>query len=193
MRLQVGRRILELYEALRYQASHDPLTNVLNRGAIFKCLKTEISRSERRQSPLGVGLLDIDYFKRVNDTHGHMVGDIVLCEVVHRIGSALRDYDTIGRYGGEEFLIIVPGVDESSVLEVFDRVKRSICQTDITTGEEAKLRVTVSIGVCVYTKSIGIDNFISLADEALYTAKEEGRNCIRIKRPSASLEEKGEN
>lgn len=179
MRLKVGVRILELQDALRYHATHDPLTAILNRGAIIDRLNSEISRSVREHIGLSIALLDIDHFKKVNDTHGHSVGDMVLCEVVHRIRSGMRSYDVVGRYGGEEFLIIVPGVTEETELRVFERIRNNIGGREIGIyGVE--LNVTASLGVAAFDKSMDVDELIRVADAALYRAKQNGRNRIEV-------------
>jgi two-component system cell cycle response regulator len=115
VRLRAGKRIvtlqaelIEAREALRIQATHDPLTNIWNRRAIIETLSNELARAGREGVPVAVVLADLDYFKRINDTYGHVAGDAVLCEATNRMRASLRTYDTIGRYGGEEFLIILP-------------------------------------------------------------------------------------
>lgn len=177
MRLKVGIRILELQDALRYHATHDPLTNILNRGAIMARLRSEMSRAVRERSHLCVALLDIDNFKKINDTHGHSVGDLVLCEIVQRIRSAMRDYDVVGRYGGEEFLVVVPGADSESAVKVFDRIRRKVGEEEMEISG-ARLSITASLGVSVFEKQMDIDELTRFADMALYRAKKKGRNRV---------------
>jgi len=177
MRIRSGRRILDLQEKLQYSATHDALTGILNRGAILNNLEKEISRCKRENSELSIGLLDIDFFKRVNDTYGHIVGDEVLKEVTRRIISCLRDYDMVGRYGGEEILIITPGAEMKQSITIFERIRKTIGDTKML-NEQMDLFVTASIGISSFSKENSNKNLIQIADEALYQAKENGRNQI---------------
>ena len=122
-RIRTGERILHLqdaliraHEALRFEAAHDPLTGLWNRGAILELLEREVQLHQRTGSALGLMMVDLDRFKQVNDTQGHMVGDVVLRESAHRMAASVRNYDWVGRYGGEEFLIVVPGCDADALL-----------------------------------------------------------------------------
>jgi diguanylate cyclase (GGDEF)-like protein/PAS domain S-box-containing protein len=162
---------------LEIRASTDPLTSVLNRGAIIERLKVELLRSERENRPLSLALLDIDHFKSVNDSYGHAVGDAVLHEVVRRINSALRKYDSLGRFGGEEFLLIVPGVDSVKANKVFERIRSMIGEHDMKVVSP-HIRVTVSLGVVTCRGKASLDELITLADRALYQAKNKGRNRV---------------
>jgi two-component system, cell cycle response regulator len=144
----------------------------------------EMQRAEREGSRLGLGMLDIDHFKRVNDTCGHAAGDAVLCEVVRRAQGALRPYDSFGRFGGEEFLVIVPGAGENELREVQERIRGAVGSTAIAVGEH-RLTVTVSLGAATCAgegaatcASEGADAFIARADGALYAAKQEGRDRV---------------
>jgi two-component system cell cycle response regulator len=182
-RLGVGRRLVELNDeliesqhALEVQARTDALTGILNRGAIFKELEQEMERAAREGVHLGLGVLDIDHFKRVNDTCGHAAGDAVLCEVVRRAQGALRPYDSFGRFGGEEFLVIVPGAGESELREVLERIRSAVGSTAIAVGQH-RMAVTVSLGGATCVGESG-DGFIARADGALYAAKEEGRDRV---------------
>jgi two-component system, cell cycle response regulator len=132
-RLNAGRRILNLQdqlitarEALRVQATHDSLTGLLNRGAILEVLGRELARSDRLGTSLGVIMADLDHFKHINDTHGHLAGDAVLREAARRMRLCLRSYDVIGRYGGEEFLIVLPDCDALSTLSLAERLRECI-------------------------------------------------------------------
>jgi diguanylate cyclase (GGDEF)-like protein/PAS domain S-box-containing protein len=164
-------------ELLEIRANTDPLTSILNRGAIIERLKAELLRSERENKPLSLALLDIDHFKSVNDSYGHAVGDAVLNEVVRRINSVLRKYDSLGRFGGEEFLLIVPGADSAKANKVFERIRSMVGEHDMK-AVSPHIRVTVSLGVVTCTGKASLDELITLADRALYQAKNNGRNRV---------------
>lgn len=183
-RLQVGRRMLDLQtEAIAaraqlvHQAKHDALTGLPNRRAIMNAFEREIDRAGRQQIPLAVGMCDIDHFKKINDTHGHLVGDAVLHEVGQRINTTLRSYDNCGRYGGEEFLILVNS-EEEEAKEVFERLRQAVSACPIIVGDVSCL-VTISCGVTILGGEIRDNNTIlAAADSALYEAKNNGRNRI---------------
>jgi len=177
MRIRAGRRILDLQEKLQYSATHDALTGILNRGAILNELEKLASRSSRENTPLSIGMLDIDYFKRVNDTYGHLAGDEILKEVCNRVMSCLRNYDLVGRYGGEEILVLTPGADQSQALLIFERIRKSICEQKML-SDEVDLTVSVSIGISTYGEDMTPKMLIQAADDALYRAKERGRNQV---------------
>ncbi|MEI6726107.1 MAG: diguanylate cyclase [Actinomycetes bacterium] len=184
-RLEVGRRMIELNDQLleaqhaaEILASTDALTGVLNRGAIVDELERELERAAREKSPFGLGMMDIDHFKLVNDTLGHAAGDAVLREVVRRALDVLRPYDTLGRFGGEEFLVLVPGAGRGKLGEVLERIRRAIGSTPIVVdGHE--LTVTVSIGGAVQ-EDASADHLIARADDAMYAAKGQGRDRVAV-------------
>ena len=186
-RLEVGQRIIDLNDRLLEaervadeRSRTDALTGILNRGALYRALDEEIARAVRERLPLGVGMLDIDHFKRVNDSRGHAAGDAVLCEIVDRIRSVMRPYDTLGRIGGEEFVLIAPGVDEPGLREVLERVRRTVGACPVVyDGHEFLL--TVSIGGALWVGEGG-DELIACADAALYRAKEGGRDAVVLDR-----------
>jgi diguanylate cyclase (GGDEF)-like protein len=124
-----------------------------------------------------LALLDLDHFKVVNDTYGHLAGDEVLRETTRRIKSIVRDYDILGRYGGEEFLIVIPGADRQSALSVYERIREGIGSPPMNTSA-APLVVTVSMGVAEYDGTMSDEELIQLADDALYRAKDLGRNRV---------------
>jgi len=186
VRLRAGTRLVELQaelftarEALREQATKDWLTKLWNRSSILDILMRELARSERDVSPVSVALLDLDHFKAVNDTQGHYAGDIVLRETAIRMNESVRQYDSIGRYGGEEFLIVLPGCDISGAVSQAERLCGRIAGKPVSIGS-TESRITASIGV---TTSLPGQNatpeaLIKRADEALYQAKRRGRNRV---------------
>jgi diguanylate cyclase (GGDEF)-like protein len=192
MRVRTGRRIVDLHEKLRYYATHDSLTGLLNRRTVFERLNAEISRAKRENNPLTIALLDLDHFKEVNDKYGHVIGDGVLCEIALRIRSTLRSYDFIGlyesydivgRYGGEEFLIVAPGVGPSDAENVFERVRSCISDQEMNISGTS-VSVTASVGVITLDRDASLDQLtqlINAADKELYLAKQEGRNCVKCK------------
>lgn len=176
-RLRSGKRIVALEEKLRRQATHDPLTGILNRGAIMERLAVEMARADRDREPLCLALVDLDHFKQVNDTYGHGAGDIVLCETVSRMSSVLRPYDSIGRYGGEEFLVVFPKCDVASAAAISERIRRSISGATVSTEAEDIL-VTASIGIAEVGLSTDAHAIIREADKALFRAKKKGRDRV---------------
>jgi two-component system cell cycle response regulator len=182
-RLEVGRRFVELYERLadaqarlEIQASTDALTGVANRRAILERLEIESAAAGFSGAKLSVGLFDIDLFKRVNDTYGHAAGDAVLQQMTARVTAMLPAGDMIGRVGGEEFLLVMPGAGEAQVLGFLERVRAEMAATPFTI-ENGELTVTVSIGG-VTGRDQRADELIAWADAALYEAKEQGRNRV---------------
>jgi diguanylate cyclase (GGDEF)-like protein len=188
VRLRAGRRILDLQEelvlareALRREATHDGLTGVWNRTAIMETLGRELARSNREMSPVAVMLADLDHFKQINDGHGHMAGDEVLREAAQRMQAGLRRYDSIGRYGGEEFLIVLPGCDATGAAAQAERM-RSAIETREFHFDGKPIHVTCSIGVS-WTDLADVaqtESLIRSADEALYLAKHRGRNRVHL-------------
>jgi two-component system cell cycle response regulator len=188
VRLRAGLRILELQtellaarEELIDQASRDSLTKLWNRSTIFDMLQKELSRMERYDSSVGLVMMDIDHFKLINDTYGHLVGDEVLREAARRLRAACRNYDSVGRFGGEEFLIILPGCHTQCIQSHSDRLRASISDDLFLIGN-LELRVTASFGATYALPAHGAipEGLLRTADAALYQAKREGRNCTRI-------------
>jgi diguanylate cyclase (GGDEF)-like protein len=183
-RLRAGRRIVDLHNKLlstqnklRHLAGIDFLTGIMNRRAIIERLKQEMARSHRESSFLCLAMLDIDHFKNVNDTHGHHFGDQVLVEFVARVQSVLREYDVLGRFGGEEFLLIIPGTDLSHAGEICERIRFAVGMKELTIDTQ-RLHITVSIGVGAWNGETSLDQLITLVDDALYKAKGQGRNRV---------------
>jgi diguanylate cyclase (GGDEF)-like protein len=179
-RLRVGQRMLSLLWQLRFQATHDTLTGIWSRGAILDALRRELERGARAESPTGVLMLDLDRFKNINDTYGHLGGDNVMKEVAQRIAQAVRTYDIVGRYGGEEFLIVLPGCDNDKIRETAERIRIAVAGRLIEFAG-SKMSTTVSIGGAVAPKSeISLREIVIRADAALYRAKAAGRNCLAM-------------
>jgi two-component system, cell cycle response regulator len=169
--------LMEAGAELLFRATHDSLTGIANRDVILDALRRESSRQLRDGGSFGIVLLDVDHFKSVNDTYGHLCGDVVLQEVVRRVNSTVRAYDTVGRYGGEEFLIVAPSSSGEGVLRLSERIRLAIEEKPIAT-EAGEISVTVSLGLAVSSDMAHLDPkmMLSTADGALYRAKAEGRN-----------------
>lgn len=186
-RLVVGQRIAHLQkelvaarEAMRSAACHDPLTGLSNRREIFATLERELARSEREKRPVGIILADIDDFKNINDQLGHIAGDEVLVEIGRRLRYGLRAYDVVGRYGGEEFLLVLPGCDLRSTLRRAEQIRASVAESPIRTSEGQR-NVTVSMGVIASADDHRVYDLQSLlhqADLGLYQAKRNGKNRV---------------
>lgn len=187
LRIRAGQRVIDLQDALleaqrllRVQADHDSLTGVLNRGAIMRHASNELARSFRAGAPLGLAMIDIDHFKSINDNHGHQCGDAVLREVVTRIQSAIRPYDVLGRYGGEEFLLVLPGLVEGDT-HPLERLRKVVGETPVTVGT-GEIPVTVSTGAGWAMAGDELEDLIRDVDTALYAAKKGGRNRVACAR-----------
>lgn len=171
--------LLHAQESLRFHAEHDALTGVLNRRAIRDVLRKELARCRRDKNTLGIILADLDHFKKINDHHGHAAGDTVLVTAVQRITSMLRSYDSLGRYGGEEFLLIAPGCDLALAQKLAERIRSAISDEAIDLGQDAA-NVSVSLGVTLGTADSDPEFLVALADTALYRAKRNGRNRVEV-------------
>jgi diguanylate cyclase (GGDEF)-like protein len=164
-----------LLEEVQRMAETDPLTGVANRRVFHTALSRELSRSFRRGDQVGLLMLDVDHFKRYNDTHGHQAGDNVLRGVAHAIAAALRDFDTVARYGGEEFAVILPGCGPDESLAVADRLRRQASQVETVDP------ITLSVGVATFPEhAMDADVLIKAADEALYDSKRAGRDRATV-------------
>jgi diguanylate cyclase (GGDEF)-like protein len=191
-RLFVGERILHLQDelisardALQFQATHDPLTGLPNRGEILNLVHRELARCLRTEKPFGLIMGDIDHFKQVNDTHGHLTGDAILRGVALRMTALLRTYDSVGRYGGEEFVVLAPLSDVTGTIRVAERIRAGIEATKFDTAA-GELRLTMSFGVairdCGHTRDT--ESLLQAADAALYRAKAAGRNRVELATPA---------
>ena len=185
-RLRAGARIVELQdsliqarEELRDLAMHNVLTHLLNRRAIMEVLASELGRAAREPNPLTVMMVDIDHFKSVNDKFGHPAGDGVLCEVSKRLRASIRTYDNVGRFGGEEFLVVAPGSDATPGLAQAERLREVVSSQPIVV-KDISIHVTVSVGVATshQLQPPPMEALLSAADKALYRAKERGRNRV---------------
>lgn len=187
-RIHAGERIIELedrliraQEALRELATHDSLTGLLNRRACLDSLLAELDRGRRAGNPVCIVMADIDHFKRVNDAHGHLIGDEVLCEVARRMQSSLRRYDTIGRFGGEEFLLVLPGCSLEEGVKLAERICHLV-RSEPAKARNKSIDVSISLGVAVASQPVpgDLEVLLGSADAALYRAKEAGRNRVEF-------------
>jgi len=186
-RLRAAGRIMDLQAALlmaqgelRQQATHDALTGLLNRGAISEIFERELARAKREEMSVGVLLADVDHFKSVNDTHGHDTGDEVLRQVARRLQGAVRTYDLVGRYGGEELMVVLPRCDDESAFRIAERARAAVASTPC--GSDPAVPVTISMGIAT-SRALGTFDANALvrgADAALYRAKNGGRNRCEL-------------
>jgi len=188
LRLRAGRRIVELQNELlaardtfRTKASHDSLTGLWNHAEILEILAHELSRAEREDKCVAVIMADIDFFKKTNDTHGHLAGDVVLRATAGKMHSLMRSYDFIGRFGGEEFLVILPDCSLEYASAFAERLRLSV-SSDSIDSPVGRIPVTLSFGVAVSSKDRLKDAYslVNAADEALYQAKKNGRNRVEV-------------
>jgi two-component system chemotaxis response regulator CheY len=180
-RIKIGKRIIDLEQRITTLANTDALTNVLNRRAFMDRMDQEVQRAFREKTNLSFLITDIDHFKRVNDTYGHQAGDVVLKMVANQFKLFSRPYDFVGRYGGEEFVVGIPGADTMHVKGIAERMRKRLEQMDmLLPNGSGSIRITASFGVANLQLNSGddLDSLIRRADEALYKAKEEGRNCV---------------
>lgn len=189
MRLRAGRRILDLLdelvrarEVMRAEACKDSLTQLGTRAAILEAFEQELCRSRRsagHDMPVGLVVADLDHFKLINDTYGHLAGDVVLREVARRMREAVRPYDSIGRYGGEEFLVVLPDCDTARACALAERLIEAVRREPIHLAEAA-VSITLSAGVISSGVSQEVQALIAAADIALYRAKRLGRNRVEV-------------
>ena len=185
-RLFAGKRILDLHrelvearESLRTAATYDFLTRLLNRGEIVALLNRELIRGKRESRPVGIVLADIDHFKSINDSFGHLAGDAVLTEVAKRLKSDLRTYDGAGRYGGEEFLLVLPGCDLTTIVRRANEIRQLVSAEEIQTINGA-MRVTISMRAAAAEcdKNTSVETLLNDIDASLYRDKEGGRDRV---------------
>ena len=195
LRLRVAERILksqqelvDAREALKFEASHDPLVRLWNRKAILNLMTIELSRAKRMHSSLSVFFADLDHFKAINDRFGHLIGDEVLRNAAVRMSGEMREYDHFGRYGGEEFLAVLPNCTADVAREVAERVRQSVAERAVLT-DPVRVELTVSIGVAQWRANEELPHVLERADLALYRAKDRGRNRVELEDGSQSAEE----
>lgn len=163
-----------LREELEHIASHDPLTGILTRRALLEVCTRELARCRRHDRRMSLLMLDLDHFKAINDTHGHLVGDHVLIDFVGRVQRLLRQVDSFGRFGGEEFIVLLPETEPAAAMIVAERIRQA------TAGASGLPAYTVSVGVAANrVDDARVDEILTRADAALYQAKADGRNCVR--------------
>lgn len=182
-RIHVGERIVAIHdelkcarERLQFEATHDALTGLWNRRAILKFVETELARCARNGGSCSVLMIDIDHFKNINDEYRHAAGDRVLIEIAGRSGEVVRPYDFLGRYGGEEFLAVLPGADLDGAREVAERMR--LTARSVRFDEQPALEVSMSIGCAEFTRGQSANELIQMADAALYAAKRGGRDRV---------------
>jgi two-component system cell cycle response regulator len=192
-RLRTGQRILQLEDQLvearedmRFKATHDTLTGLFNRGVILDLLGRELARTQREQGCTSILMSDVDHYKKVNDTYGHMVGDEVLKEIARRLLASVRSYDFVARYGGEEFLIVLNNCGASFAFARAEEIRKAVakCPVETTRGP---ISATMSFGV-LSSKDWGarpIEELLHAADAALYASKAAGRNCCKVAKPAS--------
>lgn len=188
VRIRAATRIIQLqedlFEALKaseFQATHDSLTGLWNRHAILGILQRELARAARESRHLTLVMADIDHFKQINDVHGHLAGDVALRDTASKLTSGIRPYDSVGRYGGEEFLLILPGCDQDAGQGLAERLRSDFELNPVITSEGI-FDITLSFGAVAVDPSTNheLDDIIGVADAALYRAKEKGRNTVEF-------------
>jgi len=187
--LHLEGRLVEAREQMRFKATHDALTCIWNRGVIMDLLGRELSRSQRESGCTIVLLGDVDHFKSVNDTYGHPVGDEVLQEIARRLLLSIRSYDFVGRYGGEEFLMVLNNCKPQFAEARAEEIRKAIGSRPIQTAT-GSLQVTMSFGLLL-SHDWGVrpvEELLHEVDAALYAAKAGGRNCIKLAKPEISTE-----
>ena len=170
-------RLLKTKDALRREASHDSLTGLWNHKVILDILGRELVRGERDRQPVGVIMVDVDHFKTINDTRGHAAGDVVLRIIASGIAAMVRPYDSVGRYGGEEFLIVAPGCGLEETWELAERVRTHVAACSIMAGG-SHVKVTLSLGIATGETAADTEKALHAADTAMYAAKRAGRNRV---------------
>jgi len=175
--LLTQQRMLRAKEELRREAAHDSLTGLWNHKSIFEILDRELLRAERDGQPVGLIMADVDHFKAINDSRGHAAGDVVLRIIASSISAVVRPYDSVGRYGGEEFLIVAPGCGLAETWELAERVRSHVAACSIVIAG-SRVQASMSLGIANGGSAADSENLLRAADEALYLAKSAGRNRV---------------
>jgi two-component system cell cycle response regulator len=185
--LNLEDRLVEAREEMRFQATHDALTSLLNRGVIMDLLGRELARSRRERVSTAILMCDLDHFKRVNDTYGHLAGDDVLKETAKRLLASVRSYDFVGRYGGEEFLVVLNNCNPAFALARAEEIRKAIALRPVPSSS-GPVPITMSFGLLLSQEwgSRPAEELLQEADAALYAAKAAGRNCVKVANPNAS-------
>lgn len=176
---QKNQRLKEAYEQLEIVATTDMLTKLMNRREMLKRIEHERARHVRNKQPFAIAVADIDYFKKVNDTYGHECGDLVLMSVANILQAGVRGQDCVGRWGGEEFLIMLPDTGVEGAALLAERLRYKVEDSAVAYGH-ARVRVTLTFGICVYDGTRDLNEVISGADTALYEGKQNGRNRVVV-------------
>ena len=182
--LNLEDRLVEAREEMRFQATHDGLTTLWNSGVIMDLLGREVARSRREHVSTSILMCDLDHFKMVNDTYGHLAGDDVLRETAKRLLSSVRSYDFVGRYGGEEFLVVLNNCNPAYALARGEEIRKAIAHFPVQTSS-GPVSVTMSLGLLLSHQwgSLPLEELLQQADAALYAAKAAGRNCVKVASP----------
>jgi diguanylate cyclase (GGDEF)-like protein len=190
--LNLEDRLVEAREEMRFRATHDELTALWNRGVMMDLLGRELARSRREQVCTAILMCDLDHFKNVNDTYGHLAGDDVLRETAKRLLASVRSYDFVGRYGGEEFLIVLNNCNPPYALARAEEIRKAIAQAPVPSAT-GPIPVSMSVGL-LFSQDWGrlpVEELLQEVDAALYAAKAAGRNCVRIASPKISSSDSG--
>jgi two-component system, cell cycle response regulator len=188
--LHLEDRLVEAREEMRFQATHDALTSLWNRGVIMELLARELTRSRREQVCTTILLSDLDHFKNINDTYGHLAGDDVLKETAKRLVGSVRSYDFVGRYGGEEFLLVLNNCNPAFALARAEEIRKAVAQKPVPTSS-GPIPVTMSVGLLLSQEwgRLPVEELLRETDSALYAAKAAGRNCVKVASPANSVED----
>jgi len=181
----VQERLVSSYRRLRFEADHDSLTGLHNRRSIGQILHREMSRCSRSRSPLSVIMIDLDHFKHINDTWGHAAGDEVLGEAAVRIHETTRQYDSVGRYGGEEFLVVVPDCNLEGAIALAERIRLRLAELPIQYhGVTIPLTASLGVAASCEARPLSAEQLAASCDTALYRAKNAGRDRVEVARES---------